>query len=59
MFVNGLPFFTTFSRDIRFSTEEDVPYRTDKKLAKNLMKVAKLYVKGGFVVRNLLMDGEF
>ena len=30
-----------------------------KQLAKSLMKVVKLYVKGGFVVCNVLMDGEF
>ena len=59
MFVNGLPFLTTFSRDIRFGTAEHVPSRTAKQLANSLMKVVKLYAKGGFVVRNLLMDGEF
>ena len=59
MFVNGLPFLTTFSRDIRFGTAEHVPSRTAKQLANSLMKVVKLYAKGGFVVRNVLMDGEF
>ena len=59
MFVNGLPFFTTLSRDIRFGTAEHVPYRTAKQLANSLMKVVQLYAKGSFVVRNILMDGEF
>ena len=59
MFVNGLPFLTTLSRDIRFGTAEHVPSRTAKQLANSLMKVVKLYAKGGFVVRNVLMDGEF
>ena len=59
MFVNGLPFLTTLSRDIRFGTAEHVPSRTAKQLAKSLMKVVKLYAMGGFVVRNVLMDGEF
>ena len=57
MFVNGIPFFTTLSRYIRFGTSEHVPYRTAKQLAKFLMKFFKLYDIGGFFVRNVLMDG--
>ena len=38
MFVNGIAFFTTLGRDIRFGTAEHVP----------------LYALGGFVVRNVL-----
>ena len=30
MFVNGIPFFTTLSRDIRFGTAKHVPSRTAK-----------------------------
>ena len=56
MFVNGIPFFTTY---IRFGTSEHVPSRTVKPLAKALMNIVKLYAIGGFVVRNVLMDGEF
>ena len=59
IFVNGLPFLTTLSLCIRFGTAEHVPYRTAKRLANSLVKVFKLYAKGGFVVRNVLMDGEF
>ena len=59
MFVNGIPFFTTLSRDIRFGTAKHVPSRTAKQLAKSLMKIVKLYAVGGFVVRNVIMDGEF
>ena len=57
IFVNGLPFFTTFSRDIRFGTAEHVPSRTAKQLSKYLMKFVNLYAKGYFVVCNVLMDG--
>ena len=46
-------------RDIRFGTAEHVPSRTAKQLAKSLMKIVKLYALGGFVVRTVLMDGEF
>ena len=57
--VNGLPFLTEFLRDIGFGTTEHIPYCTDKQLANSLMKVVKLYDKGGFVVLNVLMDGKF
>ena len=57
MFVNGIPFFTTLSRDIIFGTAEYVPSRTAKKLAKLLMNFIKLDAVGGFVVRNVFMDG--
>ena len=59
MFVNSLPFLTTLSREIRFGTAEHVPSRTAKQLANYLMKIVKLYAKGGFVVRNVLMGGKF
>ena len=59
MFVNGLAFLTTLWRDIRFGTAEHVPSRTAKQLAKSLLKVVQLYALGGFVARNVLMDGEF
>ena len=59
MFVNGLPFLTTLSRDIIFGTAEKVPSHKAKQLAKYLMKVVKFYVMGGFGVSNVLMDGEF
>ena len=50
MFVNDLPFLTTFSRDFIFGMSEHVPYQTAKQFANSLMKVVKLYTKGGFVV---------
>ena len=59
MFVNEIPFFTNLSRDIRFGTAEHVTSRMAKRLAKYLMKIVKLYAIGGFVVCNVLMDGEF
>ena len=59
MFVNGIPFMITFSQNIRLVTTEHVPTRTARQLAKSLMKVVKLYARGGFVVRLVLMDMEF
>ena len=59
MFVNGLPFLTKMSQDTRFGTAEYIVSRTAKQLAKSLIKVVKVYAFSGFVVRNVLMDGEF
>ena len=58
MFVNSLPFLITLSREIRFGTSEHVPSCTAKQLDKYLMKFIRLYVKGGFVVLNVLVDGK-
>ena len=59
MFINGLTFLATLSRDIRFGTAEHIPSRTAQQLDNSLMKVVKLYDKDGFFVCNVLMDGEF
>ena len=58
MFVNGLPYLTKVSIYIRFGTAEHALSHTAKQLANSLMKVVKLYDKGGFVVRNVLMDDK-
>ena len=57
MFVNGLAFFTTLGRDIRFGTAEYVPSRTAKQLAKSLMKIVKVYTLCGFVVQTTQVQG--
>ena len=49
--MNGLAFFTTLGRNIRFGTAEHVPSWTAKQLAKSLMKIVKLYALCGFVIR--------
>eukprot|EP00957_Ditylum_brightwellii_P057853 4387055-Ditylum_brightwellii.AAC.1 len=59
MFVNGLVFFTALGRDIRFGAAEHIQSRTAKQLVKSLMKVVKLYALGGFIIRTVIMDGEF
>ena len=59
MFVNGLPFFITRSRDIKLISAEYIPSRTAKQLSSSLTKIVKVYARGGFIVRLVLMDMEF
>ena len=59
MFVSGIPFLVTFSRNIKFRTAECVPRRTAKLLAKSIKKIIALYARGGFIVNLALMDKEF
>ena len=42
MFVSGIPFLVTFSRNIKFRTAGCVPRRTAKLLAKSIKKVISL-----------------
>ena len=58
MFVNSIPFFVTFYIQIRLITVKYVPTRTVVQLAKYLMNTVKLYARGGFVIRLILMDME-
>lgn len=59
MFVNGLPFFVTLSRDIKLITTEFLPSRTVPLLCNTLKKTLAIYKRGGFTVRTCLMDMEF
>ena len=59
MFVNGITFLVTRSRDIRMNTVEFLPSRTAKQLSKSLTKIVKVYSRGGFIVRLVMMDMEF
>ena len=59
MFVNGLAFLVTISRDIRLRTAEYLPTRTAKAIGSSINKVKKIYSRGGYIVNCLLMDQEF
>ena len=59
MFVNGLPFFVSRSRAIKLITSEFLPSRTADQLYANLLKVVRLYRRGGYLIRMALMDMEF
>jgi hypothetical protein len=59
MFVDGIPFPVTNSRNIKFTTSEYVPRRTKPILIKLLKKFLNIYHKRGFKVITTLMDNEF
>ena len=58
-FVDGTAFLLTVARRIKFVTVEHVPVRTATSLSKHLKQVFEVYGRAGFVVRTILMDGEF
>ena len=59
MFVSGIPFLVTFSRNIKMITAKYVPSRTAQQLANSLTKIVNTYARGGFVIYLALMDIEF
>ena len=58
-FVDGTPFLTTVARRMKFVTAEHVPVRMATNLSKHITRVLEVYKRAGFVVRTILMDGEF
>jgi len=58
-FVNGIPFFLTLSRQVRFLTVQHVPHRSAGELANSLKLTLLKYGAAGFLVQVVLMDGEF
>ncbi|KAL7461401.1 hypothetical protein ACHAXS_001822 [Conticribra weissflogii] len=59
MFVDGVPFLTTTSRNIKFITVEHMPLQTTSQLKQSLARVIQLYARAGFVVQTILVDGQF
>ena len=59
MFVNGVPFLVSSSKNINLTTIEHVPSRTADKLGFLLHRIMKVYARAGFTVRTILMDNEF
>ena len=58
-FVDQIPFLLTVTRKIFFTTVEHTPVRTAVKLAEHLKKVLRVYHRAGYIIRTVLMDGEF
>ena len=59
MFVSGIPFLVTFSRNIRIITAKYIPSPTAQQLANSLTNIVNTYARGGFVIDLALMDMEF
>ena len=59
MFVNKIPFFTTVSRDIKFTTVEGLDKLTTNQLAESTNIVRTLYSARGFKLTNANLDGKF
>ena len=55
-FVNGIPFFITISRKLRFVTVKHMGYRTDNQLSTSLNKVCIMYACTLYNVEVLSMD---
>ena len=58
-FVDGTSFLITLSRKVKFITAEHTPVRTAKALVKHTERVLQVYWCAGFILRTILMDGEF
>ena len=59
MHVNGQPILATISRHLRFGTMEALTSKGTRELLRAIDSVAKAYREGGFIVRTVLLDGEF
>ena len=59
MFVNGVTFLKTISRDIMVFTAKHIKYFTAPIIISGLNKVALLYKQGCFIVRLIFTEMEF
>jgi hypothetical protein len=59
MFVNGVPFLVSASRNIDLITIEHDPKCTASKLGYLLQRVVNVYARAGLRVCTILMDNEF
>ena len=57
MYVNKIPFVTTISRHVKFTTVEAIQRRTKAQLVKFIKNVVAIYNQRGFKVENALLDG--
>ena len=59
MFVNGVPFLVSSSRNIMLTTIEHAPDHKALKLGYLLHRIMNTYARAGFNVHTILMDNEF
>ena len=58
-FVDGTAFLLAMSWNFKFVTVEHLPVQKARALVKHMERVLQVYCRAGFVVRTILMDGEF
>ena len=58
MYVNKIPFVTTISRHVEFTTVEDIQRRTKSQLVEFIKNVVAIYTQRGLKLDNALLDGE-
>jgi len=59
MFVNKIAFFMTISRHIKFGTAEMILDQKNKTILTAIKQVKSMYMRRGFIIQTLLMDGQF
>ena len=59
VYVNGLQFLTTISKNLKYRTAQYIPSRSSKDYIKVIREVIAVYQKGGFRVTQLYCDNEF
>ena len=59
MHVNGLPFFISISRHLKFGTIEALPNQKQTTLVTAVRNIARIYHRGGFRLRHAFTDGAF
>ena len=59
MFANGNMFMITSARKLKLATIEHIPSQTAEHISKSLNRMIKLYRRGGFIIRVILMGIEF
>ena len=59
MFINGLRFFVSKSRNIKFTTGEYIKNAKEDTLFNSIMQLKSMYKSRGFYLKHLLLDGKF
>ena len=58
-FVNKIPFLTTMSQHVKFTTATHISSRKIKNIVDGIKQVKNVYIARGFQAENALFDGEF
>ena len=59
LFVNGIPFFISMSRNIIFTTVNHLAVSKSNTIFKSLNKIYIYFMNSGFRIATLHVDGEF